>query len=109
MKLYNEIMTKYLPAGDKDDGNYLYGVSIAYTMVDVLKHAGKDLTRKKVMDAATHLVEANNPLAYPGVVIRTSPDFRYPITQMITAKWLGGDWSPTGILVDTRSLTTADK
>ena len=109
MKLYNAVMTKYLPAGDKDDGNYLYGVSIAYTMIDVLKHAGKDLTRKKVMDAATHLVEADNPLAYPGVVIRTSPDFRYPITQMITAKWLGSDWSPTGILVDTRAMTTAEK
>ena len=107
MKLYNEIMTKYLPSGDKDDGNYLYGISIAYTMVDVLHRAGKDLTRKKVMDIATNLVEKDNPWAYPGVVIRTSPTFRFPITQMITAKWLGSDWSPTGVLVDTRSLTMA--
>lgn len=51
MKLYNEIMTKYLPSADKEDGNYLYGISIAYTMVDILKRAGRDLTRKKVMDA----------------------------------------------------------
>ncbi len=110
MKEYNEIMTKYLPGADKDDGNYLYGVSIAYTMVDVLKRAGKDLTRKKVMDIATHLNESDNPWAYPGVVIRTSPTFHYPITQMIAAKWLGTDWSPTGILVDTRSMmTTAEK
>ncbi|HEY6234033.1 MAG TPA: ABC transporter substrate-binding protein [Candidatus Elarobacter sp.] len=110
MKLYFEIMDKYLPKGDKDDGNYLYGVSIAYTMVDVLKRAGKDLTRKKVMDIATHLTETDNPLAYPGVVIKTAPNFRYPITQMIAAKWLGTDWSPTGLLVDTRSMmTTAEK
>ena len=110
MKEYNEIMAKYLPSADKDDGNYLYGVSIAYTMVDVLKRAGKDLTRKKVMDIATHLTETDNPWAYPGVVIRTSSTFRYPITQMIAAKWLGTDWSPTGILVDTRSMmTTAEK
>jgi branched-chain amino acid transport system substrate-binding protein len=109
MKLYNEIMAKYLPSADKDDGNYLYGVSIAYTMVDVLKHAGKDLTRKKVMDAATNLVEKDNPLVYPGVVIRTSPNFRFPITQMIAAKWLGTDWSPTGVLVDTRALTMSEK
>jgi branched-chain amino acid transport system substrate-binding protein len=106
MKQYNEMMDKYLPGADKDDGNYLYGVSIAYTMVDVLKQAGRDLTRKKVMDIATHLNETNNPWAYPGVVIRTSPTFRYPITQMIAAKWLGTDWSPTGILVDTRSMMT---
>jgi branched-chain amino acid transport system substrate-binding protein len=109
MKFYNEIMTKYLPSADKDDGNYLYGVAIAYTMVDVLKRAGKDLTRKKVMEIASNLDEKNNPLAYPGVFIRTSPSFRFPITQMIAAKWLGTDWSPMGILVDTRSMTTAGK
>jgi branched-chain amino acid transport system substrate-binding protein len=109
MKWYNEIMTKYLPSADKDDGNYFYGVSIGYTMVDVLKRAGKDLTRKKVMDIATNLVEKDNPLAYPGVTIRTSPKFRYPITQMIAAKWLGTDWSPTGVLVDTRAMTMAEK
>ena len=109
MKLYNEMMTKYLPTADKDDGNYLYGVSIAYTMVDVLRRAGKDLTRKKVMDIATHLDETNNPWAYPGVAIRTSPSFRYPITQMIAAKWLGTDWSPSGVLVDTRSTSMAEK
>jgi branched-chain amino acid transport system substrate-binding protein len=110
MKMYNEMMDKYMPGADKDDGNYLYGVSIAYTMCDVLRKAGKDLTRKKVMDIANHLNETDNPWAYPGVVIRTSPTFRYPITQMIAAKWLGTDWSPTGLLVDTRSMmTTAEK
>ena len=109
MKFYNDVMTKYLPSADKDDGNYLYGVAIAYTMVDVLKRAGKDLTRKKVMDIATNLDEKNNPLAYPGVLIRTSPSFRYPITQMITAKWLATDWSPMGVLVDTRAMTMAEK
>ena len=109
MKWYDEIMNKYLPGADKDDSNYLYGVSIGYTMVDVLKRAGRDLTRKKVMDIATHLNEKDNPLAYPGVVIRTSPNFRFPITQMIAAKWLSSDWSPMGVLVDTRSLTMAEK
>jgi branched-chain amino acid transport system substrate-binding protein len=103
MKLYQEIMGKYLPGADQDDGNYLYGISIAYTFVDCLRKAGKNLTRAKLMDAVTHLDEPNNPLAYPGVVIRTSPTFRFPITQMITAKWLGTDWSPSGVLVDTRS------
>ena len=109
MKLYNEIMAKYLPSADKDDGNYLYGVAIAYTMCDVLKRAGKDLTRKKVMDIAANLTEKDNPWAYPGVVIHSSPDFRFPITQMIAAKWLTTDWSPMGVLVDTRTMTTAAK
>jgi branched-chain amino acid transport system substrate-binding protein len=106
MKLYNEIMDKYAPKADKDDGNFLYGVSIAYTMADVLRRAGKDLTRKKVMDIAANLTEKDNPLVYPGEVIRTSPNFRYPITQLIAAKWLGTGWSPTGLLVDTRTMMT---
>ena len=38
------------------------------------------------------------------VVVHTSPSFRYPITQMIAAKWLGSGWSPTGLLVDTKSM-----
>ncbi len=110
MKLYDEIMNKYLANANKDDLNYLYGMAVAYTMVDVLRRAGKELTRKKVMEVATSLNETDNPLVYPGVVIRTSPTFRYPITQMIAAKWLGSGWSPTGLLIDTRSsMSTAEK
>lgn len=110
MKLYDEIMSKYLSNANKDDLNYLYGMAVAYTMVDVLKRAGKELTRKKVLEVATHLNETDNPLVYPGVAIRTSPTFRYPITQMIAAKWLGTGWSPTGLLLDTRSsMSTVEK
>ncbi len=109
MKFYNEVMTKYLPAADKEDGNYLYGVSIAYTMVDVLKRAGKDLTRKKVMDVVSNFTEKDNPLVYPGVVVKTSPNVRFPITQLIAARWAGKTWSPMGILTDTRSTKTASR
>jgi branched-chain amino acid transport system substrate-binding protein len=109
MKLYYEIMAKYLPQGDKEDGNYLYGVSIAYTMVDVLKRAGKDLTRKKVMDIVSNFTEKDNPLVYPGVVVKTSPNVRFPITQLIAARWAGKTWSPMGVLTDTRTTKTASR
>ena len=109
MKLYTEIMNKYLPSADKEDGNYLYGVSIAYTMVDVLKRAGRDLTRKKVMDIVSNFTEKDNPLVYPGVVVKTSPSVRFPITQLIAARWAGKTWSPMGILTDTRSIKTASR
>jgi branched-chain amino acid transport system substrate-binding protein len=109
MKLYIEIMDKYLPKADKDDGNYIYGIGIAYTMVDVLRRSGRDLTRKKLIDVASNFTEKDNPVVYPGVIVRTSPSFRFPITQMIAAKWLGTDWSPTGLLVDTRTTLTAEK
>ncbi len=107
MKLYRDLMTKYLPGADQDDGNYLYGVSIAYTFVDCLRRAGRDVTRQKLVDAAIHLNERDNPLVYPGVVISTNPSYRFPISQMIAAKWLGTDWSPEGVLVDARPFTMA--
>jgi hypothetical protein len=28
---------------------------------------------------------------------------------MIAAKWLSSDWSPAGVLVDTRSMSMAEK
>ncbi len=105
MKMYHELMTKYLPSGDPDDGNYLYGMSIAYTFIDCLKHAGRDVTRQKLMDAAIHLNERDNPWSYPGVIINTTPSYRFPISQMTAAKWLGTDFSPEGVLIDAKPFT----
>lgn len=107
MKLYRSIIGKYLPNADPDDSNLLYGAAVAFTFVDCLQHAGRDLTRAKLMTAATHLAEPNNPFLYPGVVVSDSPAYRFPISQMITARWLGTDWSPEGVLIDGRSLLKA--
>jgi branched-chain amino acid transport system substrate-binding protein len=100
MRLHAEIMSKYLPGADKNDLTFLYGMGVAYTMVDVLKKAGRDLTRKRVLDAATNLNERDNPFVYPGIVVRTSPVARFPITQMILSKFVGNEWTPTGALID---------
>ena len=43
----------------------------AFTLVDTLKKAGKNLTRAGVMAAARSLNEANNPFVLPGIVIKT--------------------------------------
>jgi ABC-type branched-subunit amino acid transport system substrate-binding protein len=50
VKLFREVNSKY--NGDLPfDGNVEYGMGIAYTAVQVLKDAGKDLTRGKVIEA----------------------------------------------------------
>jgi hypothetical protein len=74
-----------------------------------LTKAGKDVTRKRVLDLATHLEERDNPFVYPGVVLRTSPAVRFPITQLITSKLTEAGWTPFGDLVDTRRLIETDK
>ena len=52
MKLYRAIMAKYDPKGNANDPLNLYGVAKAWTTVQVLKAAGKDLTRAGLMKAA---------------------------------------------------------
>ena len=45
---------------------HVYGMAAAYTMVDALKHAGKNPTRASLQRAATHLNESSNPFLQPG-------------------------------------------
>ena len=80
MKLYRAIVAKYAPGADPTDQALAYGVGVAYTMVDALQKAGRDLTRQKLLDAALHLDESNGPLSLPGIPLRTSPNFRFPFT-----------------------------
>ena len=65
-------------------------------MVDALKSAGKNLTRKSLMNAVTHMNEANNPFLVPGVKVHTTPTFRFPIASVQLQRWHDGHWVPFG-------------
>jgi branched-chain amino acid transport system substrate-binding protein len=101
MKLFFSIMKRYSP-GDHPSGYYSAGMASAYTMVDALKKAGKNLTRKGVMDAATHLNEKANPFVLPGIVVRTTPSFRYPVSQVKLQRWHKGRWVIFGPLLSAK-------
>jgi branched-chain amino acid transport system substrate-binding protein len=66
VKLYYAIMRKYDPTGDPEAVANFYGMAVAYTMVDTLRHAGRDPTRQSLLDAAAHLTEKGNPFLLPG-------------------------------------------
>jgi len=91
-----------LPSGDTADGNYLYGMSVAFTMVDALKKAGKDLTRQKLMDAASHLDEHDNPFLLPGVYVSTTPTRRFPITELQLFRYNNGKVEPFSQVIEAR-------
>ena len=75
--LYRSIL-QALRAGAKPEDVYnFYGMGVAYTMVDALKHAGKNPTRASLLAAATHLNEVN-PFMRPGIKIVTTPDRLLP-------------------------------
>jgi len=48
-QLWTKVKAKYAPDLPLD-GNVAYGMSMAYTMVQALQQAGKDLTRQKILD-----------------------------------------------------------
>src|SRR5919199_4240555 len=99
IKLYRSILAKYAPGSSASDAYNVYAMAVAYSMVDVLKKAGKEPTRKSVWNAALHLNEKNNPFLLPGVVVKTSPKDHFPIEQARLEIWRKGKWAPLGPLV----------
>ena len=96
MRLY-----RFLPGAKPDDVFNYYGMAVAYTMVDTLRKAGRNLTRESVLRAATHLNETN-PFLLPGVRIKTSPNDYYPMDKVKLARYHITHWQFFGSLVDAR-------
>jgi hypothetical protein len=101
IRLYKTIVKRFLPGAKADDVFYYYGMAVAYTMVDTLKKAGRNLTRPSVLRAATHLNETN-PFLLPGVKIKTSPNDYYPLDKVKLARYHGTHWQFFGNLVSAR-------
>ena len=76
----------------------------AFTMVDILKQAGTNMTRKNVIDiAAKKLNETNNPLLLPGMIVKTTATDHFPIQQEQLQKWQTDHWVPFGQVIDART------
>jgi branched-chain amino acid transport system substrate-binding protein len=102
IKLFQTILKKYgsgISSRDLKDGFYVAGMASAFTMVDALRRAGKNLTRAGVMRAATHLNERGNPFLLPNIVVKTSPSKRFPVTQVRLQRWRAKAWHPFGKLI----------
>jgi branched-chain amino acid transport system substrate-binding protein len=105
IRLFQSILKQYgsgIGSRDLQDGYYTAGMATAYTLVDTLKKAGRNLTRDGVMRAATHLTEKGNPFVLPGIVIHTTPTFRYPLSQVRLQRWAHKAWHPFGKLVSAK-------
>ena len=71
-------------------------------MVDVLKQAGSNMTRKNVMDIAANRLNETNPFALPGVKVKTTSSDHFPIMQEQVITWSGTGWTLQGSLIDER-------
>jgi branched-chain amino acid transport system substrate-binding protein len=100
--LFRSVLKKYNGGKGLGDVYNVYGMSVAYTLVDALKHAGKNPTRAGVMRAATHLDERSNPFVLPGIAVRTTPSFHFPLAQAKLERYHNGHWVYFGPLVRVR-------
>jgi branched-chain amino acid transport system substrate-binding protein len=100
---YKTILEKYGNGCLFADNFCTAGMAFAFSVVDVLNKAGKNPTRKKVVDIATsQLNETDNFLLLPGIVVKTSKTHRFPISQLQTIRWNGDKWEAFGSVVDGR-------
>ncbi len=102
VKLAGAIIRRYAPGENPKDAFLIAGMASAFTLVDALKKAGKNLTREGLMKAVTSLVEPNNPFVVPGIVIRTTPTFRFPLSQVRLQRWTKGHWVLFGGLLSAK-------
>ncbi|MDX6480519.1 MAG: branched-chain amino acid transport system substrate-binding protein [Gaiellaceae bacterium] len=85
------------------DSNLIYGLAVAWTAVDALKHAGADPTRASFMKALRNLNENpstnTNPFIYTGMKVFTDSLTTFPMQQLQLQKWDGTthDWSVAGM------------
>ena len=102
MQLYKQVMTKYYPDSKLEDAFNVYGMATAWSMVDVLKKAGPNLTRQAVLDQLNALSETENPFMYPGIKIQTGPSDYFPIEKTYMLRFKDGHWNALAGLVDAR-------
>ena len=101
MKLYKTVIASCTTC-KPNDGFNIYGVAVAYTMVDVLKQAGQNMTRKNVIDIAANRLNETNPFLLPGVKVKTTSSDHFPIMQEQVITWNGTGWTLQGSLIDER-------
>jgi len=100
---FKTILGKYGTDCPVADNFCTAGMAFAYSVVDVLTKAGKNLTRQKVVDIATgQMNETDNFLLLPGITVRTSKTHRFPISQLQPIVWKTDHWEPAGSIVDGR-------
>lgn len=101
MQLYKTVIANCSTC-DANNGLNIYGVAIAYTMVDVLKQAGNNLTRANVMSIAASQLNETNPFLLPGIKVKTSSSDHFPIMQEQVITWNGTGWTLQGSIIDER-------
>jgi branched-chain amino acid transport system substrate-binding protein len=105
MKLYRQVMKQYAAGANANDVYHVYGMAAAWTAVEALRKAGKNLTRDGLVKVVSNMSFSNNPFLLPGISLKTGPGDHFPIEQMLLQRWNKGSWNSFGGLWGYRGAT----
>src|SRR5260370_1409701 len=85
---YKTLLDKYGNGCQFADNFCVAGMAFAFSVVDVLRKAGTNLTRANIVDiAANQMNESDNFLVLPGIKVHTSKTHRFPISHRQTISY----------------------
>jgi branched-chain amino acid transport system substrate-binding protein len=90
--LYRTIMRRHYPAGKPADVYNWYGMTVAWTMVETLRKAGRSPTRASLLRAAQSLDLRANPFLLPGIRLQTSRTDYRPLEQVYLYRYDNRQW-----------------
>ena len=98
MKLYMSIMAQFCAGCDAvNDGNYIYGMSVAWAFQRVLEKAGKNgVTRDNVMKQAASMKNFPIDTLLPGITVTTSDVDYAPLQAVQLQRFNGKQWELFG-------------
>ena len=102
LALYRTIMKRHHPRGKPSDVYNWYGMTVAWTMVETLRKAGKSPTRASLLRAAQSLNLAGNPFLLPGIVLKTSRTRYFPLDKVYLYRYDNRQWVKASSLLDAR-------
>jgi branched-chain amino acid transport system substrate-binding protein len=102
LALYRTIMRRFNPTGRPSDVYNWYGMTVAWTMVETLRKAGKNLTRSGMLRAAQSLDLRANPFLLPGIRLQTSKTDYRPLEHVYLYRYDNKEWVKASPLLHAR-------
>ncbi|MGL6280368.1 MAG: ABC transporter substrate-binding protein [Gaiella sp.] len=90
--LYRTILKRHAPSAKPTDVYNWYGMTVAWTMVETLRKAGRNLTRQSLLQAARSLDTAKNPFLLPGIKVKTGARDSYPLETLYLYRFDNAQW-----------------
>ena len=102
LALYRRIMRRHHPKGREADVYNWYGMTVAWTMTETLRQAGRNLSRAGLLRAAQSLDQRANPFLLPGIAVRTSKTRYFPLSGVYLYRYDNRQWVRSSALLDPR-------